>query len=35
MNCGNEEITHDFVSNILTRDQDNVDLPVSRSEGTL
>lgn len=31
MACINEEITHDFVSNIIARNQD---LPVSGSKGT-
>ena len=31
MACVNEEITHDFVSNIIARNQD---LPVSGSKGT-
>ena len=31
MTCINEEITHDFVSNIITRNQE---LPVSGSKGT-
>jgi hypothetical protein len=31
---GSEEITHDFVSSILTRNQESIELPVASSSGS-